>query len=48
MVVGALAITSPFTLMVRSVWGEIYWKDGIRRARYTEYNTDGTEEKYDW
>jgi hypothetical protein len=27
--------------------GEIYLKDGDKWERGTEYNTDGTEEKYD-
>ncbi len=27
--------------------GEIYWKDGVKWERYTEYNTDGSEKQYD-
>ncbi len=27
---------------------EKYLKDGVRRSRGTNYNQDGTEEKFDW
>jgi hypothetical protein len=28
--------------------GEIYFKDGVKWSRGTQYNSDGTEEKFDF